>query len=53
MIGETSYRGYLAATGHFRDGIMLAPITAKIIRQLVTGETPEISLLPFSPERFA
>lgn len=52
MIGETSYRGYLAATGHFRDGIMLAPITAKIIRQLVTGETPEINLLPFSPERF-
>lgn len=53
MIGETSYRGYLAATGHFRDGIMLAPITSKIIRQLVTGETPEMNLLPFSPERFS
>lgn len=52
MIGETSYRGYLAATGHYRDGIMLAPITARIIRQLVTGQTPEINLLPFSPERF-
>jgi glycine oxidase len=52
MIGETSYLGYLAATGHYRDGIMLAPITAKIIAQIVTGQTPEINLLPFAPERF-
>lgn len=52
MIGETSYLGYLVATGHYRDGIMLAPITAKIIAQIVTGQTPEINLLPFAPERF-
>jgi glycine oxidase len=52
MIGETSYGGYLAATGHYRDGILLAPITARIIAQLVIGESPELNLLPFAPERF-
>jgi glycine oxidase len=52
MIGETSYGGYLAATGHYRDGILLAPVTARIIAQLATGENPEINLLPFAPERF-
>lgn len=52
MLGETSYGGYLAATGHFRDGILLAPITARIIAKLACGETPEFDLLPYSPERF-
>jgi glycine oxidase len=52
MIGETSYLGYLAATGHFRDGILLAPVTARIIRELVTGQSPEMNLIPFAPERF-
>jgi len=52
MIGETSYGGYLAATGHYRDGILLAPITGRIIAALVCGETPEYDLLPFSAERF-
>ncbi len=51
MLGETSYGGYLAATGHYRDGILLAPITAKIIAKLACGETPPWDLLPFSPER--
>jgi glycine/D-amino acid oxidase-like deaminating enzyme len=52
MLGETSYGGYLAATGHYRDGILLAPVTGQIIAKLVCGETPEFDLLPFSPERF-
>ncbi|HEU5399859.1 MAG TPA: glycine oxidase ThiO [Terriglobales bacterium] len=53
MIGETSYLGYLAATGHFRDGILLAPVTARIIGELVAGQTPEMNLIPFAPERFS
>ena len=53
MIGETSFLGYLAATGHFRDGILLAPITARIIAELATGQTPEMNLIPFAPERFS
>jgi len=36
------------AAGHYRDGLQLSPITAKLIRQLICGEEPEISLEPFS-----
>ncbi|GMR10098.1 MAG: glycine oxidase ThiO [Anaerolineae bacterium] len=39
------------ATGHFRNGILLAPITADLVRQIVAGETPELNLLPYSPDR--
>lgn len=53
MIGETSFLGYLAATGHFRDGILLAPVSARIIGELVAGQTPEMNLIPFAPERFS
>jgi glycine oxidase len=53
LIGETSYRGYLAATGHFRDGILLAPVTAHVIGELVAGRTLGFSLIPFAPERFS
>jgi len=52
LLGETSYGGYLAATGHYRNGILLAPITAHIIAKLVCAETPEFDILPFSAERF-
>ncbi len=52
ILGETSLPGYFAATGHYRDGIMLAPITAVVIARLVTGVPPEFDLQPFSPLRF-
>jgi glycine oxidase len=43
--------GAIAATGHFRNGILLAPITARIVRALVRGEAPPLDLAPFRPER--
>jgi glycine oxidase len=52
ILGETTIKGYFAATGHFRDGIMLAPATAEVMTQLITGSKPAIDLAPFSPERF-
>ena len=42
---------HFLATGHFRDGILLAPATAHVIAQLVSGESPAIDLAPFSPSR--
>ncbi len=42
---------HLLATGHFRDGILLAPATAHLIAQLLTKESPTIDLTPFSPAR--
>jgi glycine oxidase len=53
ILGETTVRGYFAATGHYRDGIMLAPATASAMTELITGQAPSIDLAPFSPQRFA
>lgn len=53
MLGETMLPGYFAATGHYRDGIMLAPITAEVMTQAITGTPVEFDLRPFSPMRFA
>ena len=41
-----------AATGHFRNGILLGPITGKLIAQLMTGGETDVPLEPFRPERF-
>jgi glycine oxidase len=52
ILGETTLPGYYAATGHYRDGILLAPITAHLMAQLITGNTPDLDLQHFSPLRF-
>ena len=53
VLGATGVRGLVLATGHFRNGILLAPITAQAIADLiVTGQAP-IDLAPFAIERFA
>lgn len=43
----------LFATGHHRNGILLSPVTGKLLAALILGKTPEIPLFPFRPERFA
>lgn len=52
ILGATSTPGYFVATGHFRDGILLAPVTARIMAQVVSGEKPEYDISIFSPARF-
>ncbi|HEX8810594.1 MAG TPA: FAD-dependent oxidoreductase, partial [Terracidiphilus sp.] len=52
ILGETPTPGYYVATGHFRDGILLAPITAEVIAALLEGRTLDCDLTPFSPARF-
>jgi glycine oxidase len=52
ILGETTLPGYFAATGHYRDGIMLAPITAHVMTQLLTGYQPDFDLAALSPLRF-
>lgn len=51
-LGKTSLEGYFVATGHYRDGILLAPITAHVMSQTIRGEQPDVDLTPFSPLRF-
>lgn len=41
----------VVATGHYRNGVLLAPVTAQAIVSLVNGDTPDV-LAPFDPHRF-
>jgi glycine oxidase len=52
ILGETGTPGYFVAAGHFRDGILLTPITAQMMARVITGSDPGYDLSPFSPERF-
>jgi glycine oxidase len=52
ILGATEIPGYYAATGHFRDGILLAPITAQVMADVIEGRKPEYDLSAFSPSRF-
>ena len=52
ILGATATRGYYVATGHFRDGILLAPITAQVMAEVITGTNCNYDLQPFSPARF-
>ena len=53
VLGATAVRGLVLATGHFRNGILLAPITAHAIAELIaTGKAP-MDLAPFAVDRFA
>jgi glycine oxidase len=44
--------GYFVATGHYRDGIMLAPITARLMTELIVGENCQTDIRAFSLARF-
>jgi len=52
ILGETPTTGYYVATGHFRDGILLAPITAVVLARIMSGKNAEYDLKPFGAERF-
>lgn len=42
---------YLVAGGHYRNGILLAPATAKVMYKLLAGKTLSVDLTAFSPLR--
>jgi glycine oxidase len=50
LIGE--WEGLLVASGHFRNGILLAPVTADAIAALLVGDEPPAEVAPFDPQRF-
>ena len=52
ILGATGIPGYFVATGHFRDGILLAPVTARLMAQVITGTRPDYDLSAFSASRF-
>ncbi|HME00434.1 MAG TPA: FAD-dependent oxidoreductase [Terriglobia bacterium] len=53
VLGYGSVSNLVFATGHFRNGILLAPITAKLISELVLTGSSSVSLDRYGPGRFA
>ncbi len=53
IMGETENRGIMISTGHFRNGILLAPAAAKVMADLIMGRPSKIDISSFSPSRFA
>ena len=53
ILGPTELEGLTIATGHFRNGILLAPITAKLIAEWITERRVSFDWDIFSPLRFA
>lgn len=49
---DPALRGLVYATGHYRNGILLAPVTAACIADVVTDRRSTIDLEPFGIERF-
>ncbi|MBK8012658.1 MAG: glycine oxidase ThiO [Deltaproteobacteria bacterium] len=52
LIGSAAVGGLFFATGHHRNGVLNAPATAALIRDVVLGRPPSLDLEPFSPARF-
>lgn len=46
-------RGLVVATGFFRHGVLLAPITARLCADLISQNIPEIDIERFRPDRFS
>jgi glycine oxidase len=46
------WQGVNLASGHFRKGILLAPITGQLIAELLLADKTSLPLMPFSPARF-
>jgi glycine oxidase len=45
--------GVVAAVGHYRNGVLLAPVTADIVTAMVVDGVTPAEALPFGADRFA
>jgi len=52
ILGPTGPPGIFIASGHFRNGILLAPVTAKVMADVITGKAPAFDLSAFAASRF-
>jgi glycine oxidase len=53
ILGRCGPDGLLVATGHYRNGILMSPVTADAAAALLTGQPPAAEWAPFTPARFA
>lgn len=52
ILGPTDLEGLVMATGHFRSGILLTPVTARLVREWITEQKVSLDWDRFSPMRF-
>jgi glycine oxidase len=52
IIGPSSIPGVFYATGHYRNGVLLAPVTASIIAELIENGKPTTAIDSFLPSRY-
>jgi glycine oxidase len=52
IVGHGALAGLVWATAHWRNGILLAPVTADAVAALLAGEDAPPELAPFAPDRF-
>jgi glycine oxidase len=52
ILGPTAVDGLFVATGHFRHGILLLPITVREMSRLILSGELSDRLCPFTPARF-
>jgi glycine oxidase len=52
ILGPTDLEGLLIATGHFRSGVVLTPITARLICEWITKQSVSVDWERLSPMRF-
>jgi glycine oxidase len=53
VVGPHGPDGLVWATGHYRGGVLLAPLTAEVVTALLTDEEPAAAFAEFPPDRFA
>lgn len=52
ILGPSEIPGVFVASGHFRNGILLAPVTAKIMAAVIMGRPAALDISAFSPVRW-
>ena len=52
VIGACGAYNCWIASGHFRNGILLAPATARVLQELILNKTPSVDLSSFRCDRF-
>ena len=52
VVGRCGPAGLLMAAGHYRNGILMSPVTAEAAVALLVGQAPAREWEPFTPQRF-
>jgi glycine/D-amino acid oxidase-like deaminating enzyme len=50
---DPEYQGLIYACGHSKNGVLLAPLTARVIADLIVRGSTPIDVAPYGPGRFA